>query len=50
LIGSVGLVGLVFLSHHVDMNGGRIGLSILSTAAAKIQPDAVTLFFKGGFV
>jgi formate/nitrite transporter len=29
------------------MNGGRVGLSILSTAAAKIQPDAVTLFFKG---
>lgn len=47
LIGSVGLVGLVFLSHHLDMNGGRIGLSVLSTAAAKIQPDAVTLFFKG---
>jgi formate/nitrite transporter len=47
LIGSVGLVVLVFLSHHLDMNGGRIGLSILSTAAAKIQPDAVTLFFKG---
>lgn len=47
LIGSVGLVVLVLLSHHLDMNGGRVGLSILSTAAAKIQPDAVTLFFKG---
>jgi formate transporter len=47
LIGAVGLVVLVFLSHHLDMNGGRIGLSILNTAAAKIQPDAVTLFFKG---
>jgi formate/nitrite transporter len=47
LIGSLGLVGLVFFSHHLDMNGGRIGLSVLSTAAAKIQPDAVTLFFKG---
>src|SRR6266403_2424015 len=47
LIGAVGLVILVFLSHHLDMNGGRIGLSILNTAAAKIQPDAVTLFFKG---
>jgi formate transporter len=47
LIGSVGLLVLVLLSHHLDMNGGRVGLSILSTAAAKIQPDAVTLFFKG---
>jgi len=47
LIGSVGLAILVLLSHHLDMNGGRVGLSILSTAAAKIQPDAVTLFFKG---
>jgi formate transporter len=47
LIGAVGLVVLVLLSHHLDMNGGRVGLSILSTAAAKIQPDAVTLFFKG---
>ena len=47
LIGALGLVILVFLSHHLDMNGGRIGLSILNTAAAKIQPDAVTLFFKG---
>src|ERR1700741_2306787 len=44
LIGAIGLGILVFLSHHLDMNGGRVGLSILSTAAAKIQPDAVTLF------
>jgi formate/nitrite transporter len=47
LIGAVGLVVLVFLSHHLDMNGGRIGLSVLNTAAVKIQPDALTLFFKG---
>jgi formate/nitrite transporter len=47
LIGALGLVVLVFLSHHPDMNGGRVGLSILNTAVAKIQPDAVTLFFKG---
>jgi len=47
LVGSLGLVVLVFLSHHLDMNGGRIGLSILNTAVGKIQPDAVTLFFKG---
>src|SRR6185295_11784194 len=47
LVGSLGLVILVFFSHHLDMNGGRIGLSILNTAVAKIQPDVVTLFFKG---
>jgi formate transporter len=46
-VGSIGLVILVFFSHHLDMNGGRIGLSILNTAVTKIGPDMVTLFFKG---
>ena len=31
LVGSLGLVVLVFFSHHLDMNGGRIGLSVLNT-------------------
>jgi formate transporter len=47
LVGALGLVVLVFFSHHLDMNAGRIGLSILNTAVGKIQPDVVTLFFKG---
>jgi formate/nitrite transporter len=47
LLGSLGLIILVFFSHHLDMNEGRIGLSILNTAAGKIRPDMVTLFFKG---
>jgi formate transporter len=47
LVGALGLVVLVFFSHHLDMNGGRIGLSVLNTAVGKIQPDFVTLFFKG---
>jgi hypothetical protein len=38
---------VVLFSHHLDMNGGRIGLSILNTAVAKISPDIVTLFVKG---
>ena len=38
---------LVFFSHHLDLNDGRIGLSVLNTAAGKIRPDMVTLFFKG---
>jgi formate/nitrite transporter len=47
LLGALGLIVLVFFSHHLDMNEGRIGLSVLTTAAGKIRPDAVTLFFKG---
>ena len=47
LVGALGVAVLVLLSHHLDMNGGRIGLSILNTAVAKIQPDVLTLFFKG---
>jgi formate/nitrite transporter len=47
LVGALGLVFLVFFSHHLDMNGGRIGLSVANTAIAKIQPDVFTLFIKG---
>jgi len=47
LVGALGLVCLVFFSHHLDMNGGRIGLSVANTAVAKIQPDFLTLFVKG---
>jgi len=47
LFGSLGLVVLVFFSHHLDMNDGGIALSILNTATGKIRPDMVTLFFKG---
>ena len=46
-IGAIGLVILVYLSHHLDMNDGRIGLSVLNTAASKIRPDGATLFVKG---
>ncbi|MBR0849672.1 formate/nitrite transporter family protein [Bradyrhizobium diazoefficiens] len=47
LLGALGLVVLVFFSHHLDMNEGRVGLSVLNTAAGKIRPDVVTLFVKG---
>jgi formate transporter len=46
-VGAVGLAVMVVLSHHLDMNGGRIGLTVLTTAAAKISPDVFTLFVKG---
>jgi formate transporter len=45
--GALGLVVLVYFSHHLDMNDGRIGLSVLNTAAGKIRPDMMTLFVKG---
>ena len=47
LIGALGLIVLVFFSHHLEMNDGRIGLTVLNTAVSKIRPDFVTLFFKG---
>jgi formate transporter len=46
-VGALGLIVLVFYSHHLDMNDGRVGLSVLNTAAGKIRPDALSLFFKG---
>jgi formate transporter len=46
-VGAAGLVVLVFLSHHLDMNGGRVGLTVLNTAVAKISPGVMTLFVKG---
>lgn len=47
LVGALGLAVLVLLSRHMDMNEGRVGSSALQIAAAKIAPDAVTLFFRG---
>jgi formate/nitrite transporter len=47
LVGSLGLVFLVFMSHHMDMNNGAIGAATLKLAIGKIQPDGVTIFFKG---
>jgi formate transporter len=47
LFGALGLVVLIFLSHHLDMNDGRVGLSVLNTAVGKIRPDMLTLFVKG---
>jgi len=46
-VGALGLIVLVFYSHHLDMNDGRVGLSVLNTAAGKIRPDTFTLFVKG---
>jgi len=45
--GAAGLVVLVLLSHHLEMNSGRIGSTVLNTAVAKISPSMMTLFVKG---
>src|SRR5690242_13419320 len=37
-VGGAGLAVLVLFSHHFDMNGGRIGATMLSTAAERSPP------------
>jgi formate transporter len=46
-IGGAGLAVLVLAAHHLDMNDGRIAVTMLTTATAKISPSFVTLFVKG---
>jgi formate/nitrite transporter len=47
LVGAVGLAGLVYLSHHTEMNNGAVGAAMLKLAVSKISPDAFTIFVKG---
>ena len=47
LVGSLIMVGLVFLSNYQGMNGGAVGTTIVSVAAGKMSPDWLTLFAKG---
>ena len=47
LVGALGLVFLVFMSHHWAMHDSAIGAAVIKLAIAKIEPDAVTIFFKG---
>ena len=47
LVGSLIMVGLVFLSNYQGMNGGAVGNTIVSVAAGKMSPDWLTLFAKG---
>lgn len=46
-VGALGLVFLIFMSHHAEMNNGAVGGAVLKLAIGKIAPDAVTIFFKG---
>ena len=47
LVGSLIMVGLVFLSYYQGMNGGAVGTTIVSVAAGKMSPGWLTLFAKG---
>ncbi|NLH82352.1 MAG: formate/nitrite transporter family protein [Phyllobacteriaceae bacterium] len=47
LIGALGLVFLLYMSHFPDLNGGQVGAGLLKLAIGKLSPDAVTIFFKG---
>ena len=46
-VGAVGLVFLVFMSHHMEMNNGAVGTAVLKLSLGKIQLDGATIFFKG---
>lgn len=46
-IGAAGLAVLVWLSGHASMNGGRVGVTVVTLAAAKCAAPAATLFWKG---
>ncbi|MGQ9372007.1 formate/nitrite transporter family protein, partial [Azospirillum sp. A39] len=46
-VGAMGLVFLIFMSHHPDLGNGAIAGATLKLALAKTAPDSVTIFFKG---
>ena len=45
--GALGLVGLVYLSNHWQMNGGAVGIQAVKIAAAKAALPFAEAFFKG---
>lgn len=45
--GAIGLAGLVYLSHHAEMNHGVVGLAYVKIAAAKTALPFAEAFFKG---
>ncbi|MBC7583963.1 MAG: formate/nitrite transporter family protein [Tardiphaga sp.] len=47
LVGALGLVFLLYMSHFVDLNKGEAGAAVLKLAIGKMAPDMVTIFFKG---
>ncbi|MEF2071155.1 formate/nitrite transporter family protein [Consotaella aegiceratis] len=47
LVGSLGLVFLLYMAHQQALNGGNVGTSLLKIGVAKVDQDWVTIFFKG---
>ena len=45
--GSLIIAALVYGSNMAGMNGGEVGAAMVSIAAGKVSPDALTLFCKG---
>jgi formate/nitrite transporter len=46
-VGAIGLAFLVFFSHHLDTNDGKIELAALTIAKTKVALPFVTAFFRG---
>lgn len=46
-VGSLVIAALVYGSNMAGMNGGEVGAAMVSIAAGKVTPDALTLFCKG---
>jgi formate transporter len=47
LVGALGLVFLLYMSHFADLNNGGTGAAMIKLAIGKVSPDVVTIFFKG---
>lgn len=47
LVGSLGLVALLYLAHIYAMNNGEFGTALLKVAIGKVTPDGLTIFVKG---
>lgn len=46
-VGALGMVALVMLSHHTDMNGGAVAEAYVKVAAGKTASSFTTVFMKG---
>lgn len=46
-VGALGLVALIYLSHHPDLNNGAVGDAVVALAAGKVASSAGVIFFKG---
>lgn len=47
LVGSLGLVVLIYMSHIYAMNNDGFTVAVVKTAIGKVSPDSLTIFAKG---